>query len=136
MARSRWLNAQAKFYFLDPVYAHLSSAPPDEGRLAEQQLGVALLRSFERERPGALLDFSAVLHHRSKTRREIDFAGPGFGGLAIECKFVDGRWRRDAQTLAASPWRGVVATRSEVDVEHPDRVVALPAAMLAWLIDP
>ena len=130
------LNAQAKFYFLDPVYAHLGSPPPDDGRLAEQQLGVALLRSFERERPGAPLDFSAVLRHRSKTRREIEFAGPGFGGLAIESKFVDGRWRRDAQTLAASPWRGVVATRSEVDVEHPERVVAIPAAMLAWLIDP
>ena len=127
------LNARCKFYFLDPIYAHLGGAPPDDSQLAQQQLGMALLRAEERERPGALVDFAAVLHHRSNTRREIDFVGPAFGGLAIESKFVDGRWKRDAQTLAASPWRGIVATRSELDLR--DEVVAVPAAFLAWLVD-
>lgn len=127
------LNARCKFYFLDPIYAHLGGSPPDDSQLAQQQLGMALLRAEERERPGALVDFAAVLHHRSNTRREIDFVGPAFGGLAIESKFVDGRWKRDAQTLAASPWRGIVATRSELDLR--DEVVAVPAAFLAWLVD-
>ena len=128
------LNARAKFYFLDPVYAHLCATPPDDSQLSEQQLGVALLRRFERENPGEFMDFAALLHHRSNTRREVDFVAPRLGGLAIESKFVDGRWKRDAQTLAASPWRGVVATRSELDLSDPN-VVAVPTAMLAWLVD-
>ena len=128
------LNARCKFYFLDPIYARLGGAPPDDSKLSQQQIGMALLRAEERARPGALVDFAAVLHHRSNTRREIDFVGPAFGELAIESKFVDGRWRRDAQTLAASPWRGVVVTRSELDLRDDD-VVAVPAALLAWLVD-
>ena len=128
------LNARGKFYFLDPIYAQLGGSPPDDSQLSEQQLGMALLRAAEREQPGALVDFAAVLHHRSNTRREIDFVGPAFGDFAIESKFVDGRWKRDAQTLAASPWRGIVATRSELDLRD-DKVVAVPTALLAWLVD-
>jgi len=46
------------------------------GILSELQLGIALLRALERERPGTFLDFDAVLHHRTQTRKEIDFVGP------------------------------------------------------------
>ena len=128
------LNARGKFYFLDPIYAQLGGSPPDDSQLSEQQLGMVLLRAAEREQPGALVDFAAVLHHRSNTRREIDFVGPAFGDFAIESKFVDGRWKRDAQTLAASPWRGIVATRSELDLRD-EKVMAVPTALLAWLVD-
>ena len=71
---------------------------------------------------------------RSAAVKEIDFVGPGFGGVGIESKYTDGNWRRDALTLKASPWRGIIATRSELDVADP-RVAAVPAALLAWLID-
>ena len=128
------LNAQAKTYFTDPVYARLGVGAPDVGALSQQQIGMALLRSFERDRPGSYLEFDRVLHHRTATRKEIDFVGSEFGGVAIESKYVDGRWRRDAQTLAASGWRGVVATRTELNVEDAG-VMAIPASMLAWLID-
>ena len=107
---------------------------PDPSALSEQQLGMALLRSFERGHPGSYMEFGRVLHHRTRTRQEIDFVGPGFGGIAIESKYVDGRWRRDAQTLAASGWRGIVATRSELNLED-GNVMAIPASMLAWMID-
>ena len=129
------LNARAKIYFSDPAYAALSPAPADDSQLSEQQLGMALLRCCERARPGSYLEFADVLHHRSNTRREIDFVGPAFGGIAIESKFVDGRWQRDAQTLAASGWRGIVATRSELDLTGSKGIVAVPAATLAWLVD-
>ena len=129
------LNSRAKIYFLDPAYAALGPSLPDDSQLAEQQLGAALLRSCERTRPGSYLDFTDVLHHRSNTRREIDFVGPNFGDVAIESKFVDGRWKRDAQTLAASKWRGIVATRSELDVTTSNNIIAVPAALLAWLVD-
>ena len=107
---------------------------PDPSALSEQQLGMALLRSFERDHPGSYMEFDRVLHHRTRTRKEIDFVGPAFGGIAIESKYVDGRWRRDVQTLAASGWRGIVATRSELNLEDAN-VMAIPASMLAWMID-
>ena len=98
------LGAQAKLYFTDPVYARLApGAGFDFPRLSQQQLGMALLRASERAGPGAHVEFDRVLHHRTRTRKEIDFVGPGFGGVSIESKYVDGSWRRDALTLKASP---------------------------------
>ena len=129
------LGAQPKVYFTDPIYATLApDAAVDFSRLSQQQLGMALLRAAERESPGAHVEFDRVLHHRTATRKEIDFVGPRFGGIAFESKYVDGGWRRDALTLRASPWRGIVATRSEMDVTDPD-VMAVPVALLAWLLD-
>lgn len=130
------LRAQEKVYLVDPVFVRLTRRPEQlhAGLLSEQQLGTALLRSFARERPGALLDFDAVLHHRTRTRKEIDFVGPSFGGAAIESKYVSGRrWRRAIPTLRASRWRGVVATKDVLDLADPD-VVAVPTGILAWLI--
>ena len=129
------LGAQPKVYFTDPIYATLApDIAVDFSRLSQQQLGMALLRAAERESPGAHVEFDRVLHHRTATRKEIDFVGPGFGGIAFESKYVDGGWRRDALTLRASRWRGIVATRSEMDVTDPD-VMAVPVALLAWLLD-
>ena len=95
---------------------------------------MALLRASERTSPGAVVESNHVLHHRTRSRKEIDFVGPGFGGIGIESKYTDGGWRRDARTLRASPWRGIIATRSELDLADP-QVAAVPAALLAWLID-
>ena len=129
------LGTQSKIYFTDPVYAQLGlDAPLDASFMSEQQLGMALWRSVERERPGSYVESDRVLFHRTRTRREIDFVGPEFGGCAIESKYVDGRWKRYAQTLQASCWRGILATRSELNLDDPE-VAAIPAAMLAWLLD-
>ena len=139
------LGTQPKLYFTDPIYAQLAGENPrafpastapeaDVTQLSQQQLGVALLRASERTAPGTHAGFDRVLHHRTATRREIDFVGPAFGGFAIESKYVDGNWRRSALTLKASPWRGVVATRSELDLGEGD-VAAVPTALLAWMID-
>ena len=131
------LRAQQKTYFTDPIYSFLSrhgERLANLGILSEQQLGVALLRSFARLDPGAYPNFDSVLHHRTPARKEIDFVGPAFGDLAIESKYVDQRrWKRDARTLAASRWRGVMATRSALDLTDPD-LVAVPTGLLAWLI--
>ncbi len=131
------LGAQEKIYLMDPVFTRLTGDPPRglaRGILSEQQLGIALLRARERVEPGTLLDYDAVLHHRTRTRKEIDFVGPGLGGVAIESKYVSGdRWRRAIPTLAASGWRGIVATRDALDLTDP-AVMAVPTGMLAWLI--
>ncbi len=130
------LRAQEKIYFTDPVYARLASGSVvDDTAMSEQQLGMALLRSLERDDGGRYMSFDRVLFHRTKTNAEIDFVGPDLGGLAIESKFTDGRWRkRTGRTLQASRWRGLVATRTELDPSDPE-LIAFPAAMLAWLID-
>ena len=131
------LRAQPKTYFTDPVYADLSprrSVVIDHGLLSEQQLGMTLLRSFARRDPAGYLDFDSVLYHRTRSRSEIDFVGPGFGPVAIESKYVDGdRWRRGARTLRASRWRGIMASRGALDLEDSDLLVA-PTGLLAWLI--
>ena len=75
------LGAQAELYFTDPVYARLaprsrSSISPDSrsNRSEWRCCGAS-----ERASPGAHVEFDQVLHHRTRTRREIDFVGPGFG---------------------------------------------------------
>lgn len=136
------LGAQLKLYFTDPIYARLvdeatpggGSMAPDLPQSSQQQLGLALIRACERENPGEPTGGGHVLHHRTASRKEIDFVGPSFGGLAIESKYVDGGWRRAALTLRASRWRGILATRSELDLSDDD-VLAVPTAVLAWLID-
>ncbi len=139
--------AQSKWYFVDPVLARLAAlrrhgAEPDHTMLSEQQVGVALLRSLDAAWShgggadvgyGSVSDADQVLYYRSSTGAEIDFVGRSFGGTAVESKYVDGGWRRAAATLRASPWRGVMATRSVV--EWGDDVVALPAPILALLLE-
>ena len=131
------LRSQEKTYFTDPIYSRVPrhvDVPSNLGALSEQQLGIALLRSFARADPVAYPDFDSILFHRTPARKEIDFVGPGFGGLAIESKYVgQRRWKRNARTLAASRWRGVVATRSALDLEDPE-LIAVPTSLLAWLI--
>ena len=130
------LRAQFKTYFCDPAYTLLSGdGGADFTRLSEQQLGMALLRSIERRRPSSYVDFGRLLYHRNQTNREIDFVGRDLGDVAIESKYVDGGWRGTAgRTIKASPWRGIVATRTEVNLDDP-QLVAVPTAVLAWLID-
>ena len=132
------LRSQRKVYFTDPIYArigHGDAQSLDETALSEQQLGMALLRSSLRCNHNNYTDFDRVLHFRSATDAEIDFVGPDFGGLAIESKYTDGHWRRSVgRTLKASQWRGLVATRTELDLSDLE-TAAMPTAMLAWLID-
>ena len=130
------LRAQSKTYFCDPAYTLLASGgAADFTRLSEQQLGMALLRSIERRHPSSYVDFGRLLYYRSKTNREIDFVGRDLGDIAIESKYVDGGWRGTAgRTIGASRWKGIVATRTEIDLDDPD-LMAVPTAVLAWLID-
>ena len=129
------LRAQEKIYFTDPAFSRLTAhPPPDLTQLSEQQFGMALMRNREQRSPGAFHDADQVLYHRNASQREIDFVGPNFGGLAFESKYVDGDSRRGLRTLRSSPWRGIVATRSELNLDDPD-LPAVPAALLAALLD-
>jgi predicted AAA+ superfamily ATPase len=137
------LRAQEKVYFMDPLLARLPHLrddrrrDPDDSHLTEQQLGTLLLRTAAGDRgPAALLEASTVMYERSAGGAEIDFVGPDLG-VAFEGKYVDGPWRHTARTLRARYGGGVLATRAVLELEGPDRedrVWAIPAGILGWLL--
>lgn len=133
------LRAQHKGYFLDPALARLAAVradranvPPDLTLLSEQQLGVTLARRFEHDDPGSFLRFDSVMFARTSTKAEVDFVCSG-EAVPIESKYVDGTWKRAAQTLRARFGRGIVATRSVLALDGD--VWAVPAPLVALLID-
>jgi predicted AAA+ superfamily ATPase len=133
------LSAQSKYYFVDPLMARLAAmrspgtaAEPDASQLTEQQLGLALLRAVEREHGGSYAAFSDVMYQRT-TSKEVDFAGPRFGPLGFEGKYVDAGWRREARTARAALGSGVLATRGLLDTSGD--VWAVPAPFVAWMLD-
>jgi predicted AAA+ superfamily ATPase len=136
------LRAQGKVYFLDPLIARLPHLrdqrrrDPDDSQLTEQQLGMLLLRATAEGGPVALLEANTVMYERTPSDAEIDFVGPALG-IAFEGKYVDGPWRRAAQTVRAGHERGVLVTRTVLDLDDrqgPRRVWAIPAGIVGWLL--
>ena len=142
-SESRWLpkeRAQDKIYAVDPIMARLAHlrnpqrADIDPTILTEMQLGMAIRRRALAERPNAGND-EFVFHVRTPARKEIDFVSESLGSVAIEGKYCeDGGWRREAATVNASQWDGILATRNVLDIGD-DRAWAVPAGMLAYLLD-
>jgi uncharacterized protein len=136
------LRARSKLYFTDPLLARLAHlrnpeavSAPDPTKLSEQQIGLSLLRQREAVEPGSYPRFESVMYRRTATKGEIDFVGPWMGGVPFESKYVDGAWRREAQTAkAAYHGAAVLATRSVV--ERDGRAVAIPAPIVALMLEP
>ncbi|MGH3519698.1 MAG: ATP-binding protein [Haloechinothrix sp.] len=136
-------RAQSKLYFTDPLLARLAHArnsawdTPDLTALVEQQMGLALVRGLEADDPGRLHEYDQVAFHRTDTGSEIDFVGANLAGAAVEGKYTEGgKWAGAARTVNASTWAGVLATRNVLDTSAASgRAWAVPAAMLAYLID-
>ncbi|MGH3297789.1 MAG: AAA family ATPase [Trebonia sp.] len=134
-------RSQEKLYAIDPVVARLAhlrnSTRPDVDLtvLAEMQVGMALRRAtFAGGWPWTADEI--IFYHRTPTRKEIDFVGEPLAGAAVEGKYVEtGRWRGEAMTVEASAWTGVLTTRNVLDCSDPDRSWAVPACLLAVLID-
>ena len=131
------LASQRKWYFTDPLLARLASLrglgrEPDLTQLSQQQVGLALLRTLDGVTDGRAADFDRLMYYRSASRTEIDFVARQMDGVAVESKYVDDGWTRDLQTVTASPWRGILASRS--GLEWRDQAVVIPAAFLAVLL--
>jgi predicted AAA+ superfamily ATPase len=130
-------SAQRKWYFTDPLLARLAAlrgvgAEPDLTQLTQQQVGLALLRNIGAQDAVSLADFDSVLFHRTSTGAEIDFVGQWMGDIAVESKYVDDRWAREMQTLRATRWFGILASRSGVDWRDDGWVI--PAPLFAVLL--
>jgi predicted AAA+ superfamily ATPase len=133
------LSAQSKYYFIDPLMARLAPlrsggllAEADVSAVSEQQLGLELVRSIEREQPGSYPHFSEVMYRRTSTK-EVDFSGPRFGPLGFEGKYVDSGWKREAVTVRSAFGAGVLATRGVLDTSGD--VWAVPAPFVAWMLN-
>lgn len=135
-------RAQEKVYFLDPLIARLPHLrderrrDPDDSQLTEQQLGVLLLRSVAGQGLESLLEAGSVMYERSSRDAEVDFVGPRLE-VAFEGRYVDGPWRRAAQTMRARHQRGVMVTRTVLDLSETEgsrRVWAVPAGIVGWLL--
>lgn len=134
-------RTREKLYAIDPVIARLAHlrnpARPDVDVtvLAEMQVGMALRRAaFASGWPWTADE--VIFYYRTPARKEIDFVGEPLAGTAVEGKYVEtGRWRGEAATVEASDWSGVMTTRNVLDCTEPDRTWAVPACILAALVD-
>jgi hypothetical protein len=77
-----------------------------------------------------------LFHVRTPARKEIDFVAEDLGQTAIEGKYVEGgKWRSEAATVNASVWNGILTTRNVLDTPVDEKSWAVPAAILAYLVD-
>ena len=138
-------RAQAKLYLTDPLLAWLPSAlspglpRPAMTSLSEMVLAVALARAVDGLEEGRWVADDTIGYCRTSSGNEIDFspvrvpteAGAGLT-TPIESKWVDDGWRREALVLEGRYGRGVMATKSILDLTHPSW--AIPAPLVACLL--
>lgn len=135
-----WPKAQPKIYAIDPLVARLpflgNPSRPDIGPtiLTEMMLGVAIRRAALAS--GREWDDDEFLfYYRTPTLNEVDFVSMLLGDAAIEGKYTSGSWRRQAQTVEASPWQGILATEDVLETEGRTAPWAVPSGILAYLLD-
>ena len=138
-----WLpndKAQDKLYPIDPLLgrlAHLRNparADLDPTVLAEAQVGMALRRAAHAAGRSWTAD-ADLFYLRTPSRKEIDFVGEPLAGAAVEGKYIEtGRWAREAATVNASEFLGILTTRNVLDCSA-EGAWAVPAAIFAALID-
>jgi hypothetical protein len=138
-------GTQKKLYLTDPLLAwlathHLSGLPtPDHTHLSEAALAVAMATAVDALQPGRWMTGDAIGHVRTGSGREVDL-GPvavPSGGAAqlttpVESKWVDNGWRGEAKVLEGRFGRGIMATKSITDFDHPSW--AIPAPVVALLL--
>lgn len=141
---SEWVprpRSQIKLYPIDPLIGrlpHLRNAARsdlDVTVLTEAQIGMCLRRALMRGGSSWAQDPS-LFHLRTVTRTEIDFVAEAFGGAALEGKYTQrGKWQGEAATVDASNYKGILATRNVLDTSRGDEAWAVPACVLALLVD-
>jgi predicted AAA+ superfamily ATPase len=139
-------GAQSKLYLTDPILAWLgpqlrSGLPePDFSHMTEACLGVALARAIDATEPDRWAANDSIGYLRTGSGSEVDFApiparGPSGPMMTtpIEAKWVTTGWRSEARTIEGKFARGIVATRTVTDLQHPSW--ALPAPVVALLLN-
>lgn len=138
-------GAQPKLYLTDPLFAWLSSRlrsglrAPETTSLTEQTIAVALARAVDEIEEGRWLAGDTIGFVRTESGNEIDLGPvrvPRLGNseqtAPIEAKWVETGWRSEAKALENKYRRGVIATKSVLDLDHP--TWAIPAPLVALLL--
>jgi len=138
-------NAQMKIYLTDPLLAHLPTRVraglrvPDMTVLNEAAIAVALAQAIDELEEGRWISGDTVGYVRTGGGKEVDL-GPAHVPTAssteltvpIEGKWVDSGWRSEAQVVEKKYGRGILATKSVLDMDHP--TWAIPAPLLSLLL--
>lgn len=138
-------GAQYKLYLTDPVLAWLPARlspgldAPDFTALNEMTLAVTLARTVDELDEGRWAAEDTVGYLRTGSGNEIDLGpvrvptpdGPN-RTTPIESKWVDTGWRAEARTIEGRFGRGVLATKSILDLQNP--AWAIPAPLLAAML--
>jgi len=139
------VGAQSKLYLTDPLLASLPSRlrsglpTPDMTRLTEMTIGVAMARAIDDLEEGRWVSGDTICYARTAREGEVDLgpvtvasaAGP-VPTVPIECKWVDHGWKSEAKTIDGKFGRGILATKSVLDVTG--AVWAVPAPLVALLL--
>ena len=138
-------RSQAKHYLIDPLLAWLPSAlraglpQPTMPALSEMALAVTLARAVDGLEEGRWLADDSIGYTRTDSGNEIDFspvavpdAGQAGFTTPIESKWVDDGWRQAALVMEGRYGRGVMATKSILDLDH--RCWAIPAPLVTCLL--
>ena len=135
------LRKQRKIYPIDPLIARLprrhspDAFEPEQSRLAEAALAIAIYRAVEGQAADRFGEPSRLFYYRSSQGAEVDFVVLP-GRRAAESKYVDSATLREARAMTASFGGGLLLTRSAFDLglDPLAGVVAIPAAIFAWLL--
>jgi len=135
-------RTQAKYYLTDPLLAWLPSrqraglALPDMTKLTEAGIGVSLARAIDNLDEGRWLHGDTIGYTRTGGDKEVDLAPVAVPSecdtastVPIESKWVDRGWKSEARTITGKYGRGIVATKTILDLSGD--VWAVPAPMLA-----
>jgi len=138
-------GAQHKLYLVDPILAWTPSRTnpslpePDFTQLTEAVLAVTLARRLDDLTEGRWADDDTIGYARTGSGAEVDLAPvlvatPSGSALTtpIESKWVDTSWQGEAKTINGKYGRGILATKSILDLDH--NVWAVPAPLVALLL--
>ena len=137
-------GSQSKLYLIDPLLARLPHLIdpaydiPDFTKVSEATLGITLARAIEAVHDGRLIEGRAIGYQRTGSGNEIDFAplplrvgGSRVQSTPLESKWVASGWRGEALTIENKHGRGILATKSILDIEgYPTWAVPAPALAL------
>lgn len=138
-------GSQAKLYLTDPLLGWLPSRlragldAPDMTTLTEMTIGASLARAIDDLEEGRWISGDTIGYARTTSNNEVDLAPvplPTPSGtretVPLESKWVDHGWHGEARTTDGKYGRGILATKSILDVTGD--IWAVPAPLLALLL--
>jgi uncharacterized protein len=112
-------------------------AMPDMTVLTENALGVTLARVVDTLDEGRWVAQDTIGYERTGGGKEIDLAalpvpisGRSEFTVPIEVKWIDQGWRGEARVLEGRHGRGVIATKSILDLDNPTWAIPVPLVAL------